>query len=665
MKAKIAKIILWPKKAGKKPRAISFQMSGVEVITGKSQTGKSALIPIVDYCLGSDRCAIPVGEIRNTVAWFGVLIRFPKHEMLVARRNPELQLETSEMYLEEAKTVKIPDTLHEMRNANTEAVVARLNQICELPSLSMTGMEDAGFGGRPSFRDTAAFQFQPQHIVANPYTLFFKADTFKHQEKLKYIFPFVLGAEDNSTLEMRREVNLKEFELKQKRDELAEINLRSATWREDFRSFYLRARELGLLANAPDPLDEWKVEKFVGYLSPVPEFLNKNPFPQVEKGASKRITIEIARIVTAEQSIARDIEDRKRKLSRIEKLRNSADGYSQALTVQRERLDPLEWFSKKINKNHSCPICGSDTDSGIKEIKRMELLAKNVVKGIGTIDSVAHVLDKEVATLTKELQILEDNLDTNRQLLSELETKSQELRTKRQTLQEIYGFGGMLKQELSKFTSTDRGQKLSKQISNLEIQVKDLKKKLDQSAIQRRIEIASKKISESIKHYAEILGIENWERAVRIDIKNLTLTVEGPEKRQDFLWEIGSAANWMGYHVAALLALHEYFLTVNHNVVPQFLFIDQPSQAFFPERWKAERVAKDKGMEEPDLDSDDIARVKKVFEALSEAVKRTKKGLQIVLIEHVGESVWKGVDEVHLIERWRGNQALIPTDWKL
>src|SRR6185312_3663022 len=164
MKAKIAKIILWPKKAGKKPRAISFQMSGVEVITGKSQTGKSALIPIVDYCLGSDRCAIPVGEIRNTVAWFGVLIRFPKHEMLVARRNPELQLETSEMYLEEAKTVKIPDTLHEMRNANTEAVVARLNQICELPSLSMTGMEDAGFGGRPSFRDTAAFQFQPQHI---------------------------------------------------------------------------------------------------------------------------------------------------------------------------------------------------------------------------------------------------------------------------------------------------------------------------------------------------------------------------------------------------------------------------------------------------------------------------------------------------------------------
>ena len=38
----------------------------------------------------------------------------------------------------------------------------------------------------------AAFNFQPQHIVANPYTLFFKADTTEHREKLRIIFPLAL-----------------------------------------------------------------------------------------------------------------------------------------------------------------------------------------------------------------------------------------------------------------------------------------------------------------------------------------------------------------------------------------------------------------------------------------------------------------------------------------
>jgi hypothetical protein len=92
----------------------------------------------------------------------------------------------------------------------------------------------------------------------------------------------------------------------------------------------------------------------------------------------------------------------------------------------------------------------------------------------------------------------------------------------------------------------------------------------------------------------------------------------------------------MGYHLATLLALHEHFRTVSHNPVPQFLFIDQPSQAFFPERWQSD-TQNENAAGEPEMDSDDIARVKKIFIALSEAVKRTRGGLQIVLIDHVSK----------------------------
>lgn len=50
----INSIILWPRNTEHSPRCLSFDSEAVNIITGASRTGKSALIPIIDYCLGSD-----------------------------------------------------------------------------------------------------------------------------------------------------------------------------------------------------------------------------------------------------------------------------------------------------------------------------------------------------------------------------------------------------------------------------------------------------------------------------------------------------------------------------------------------------------------------------------------------------------------------------------
>ena len=198
-------------------------------------------------------------------------------------------------------------------------------------------------------------------------------------------------------------------------------------------------------------------------------------------------------------------------------------------------------------------------------------------------------------------------------------------------------------------------------IAKLEARVSELKAQVDQAGIARRENEALDKISGAIRHYTEILGVENYELTTRIDPRNLTLVINSPAGRRDYLWEIGSGANYMGYHIATLLALHEHFLEMSDassTPVPQFLFIDQPSQAFFPERWSIDRSKR-----EPEMAQDDVVRVRRIFLALSEAVRRTKKRLQIILIDHVGESVWNGIPHIRLTERWRGGDALIPQDW--
>ena len=79
------------------------------VITGGSKTGKSAVIPIVDYCLGSDRCAVPVSTIRDSCSWFGVVVDTDEGQKLLARREPGEQQSTGDMLLLEARVVDVPE----------------------------------------------------------------------------------------------------------------------------------------------------------------------------------------------------------------------------------------------------------------------------------------------------------------------------------------------------------------------------------------------------------------------------------------------------------------------------------------------------------------------------------------------------------------------------
>lgn len=110
-------------------------MKGIEVVTGGSQRGKSALIPIIDYCLGSEHCRIPIGRIRDAVAWFGVELYFTgKYRLLLCRRNPEDQDSTDEMRIAEGKIIKV-DTLPTSTISRRE-VINLLNARAGLPDIS-------------------------------------------------------------------------------------------------------------------------------------------------------------------------------------------------------------------------------------------------------------------------------------------------------------------------------------------------------------------------------------------------------------------------------------------------------------------------------------------------------------------------------------------------
>ena len=72
MRFYIDKLLLWLKDGSL--RTLKFQNDKINVITGNSKTGKTAILEIIDYCLcGSNETVVISREhIGENVAWYGI-----------------------------------------------------------------------------------------------------------------------------------------------------------------------------------------------------------------------------------------------------------------------------------------------------------------------------------------------------------------------------------------------------------------------------------------------------------------------------------------------------------------------------------------------------------------------------------------------------------------
>ena len=84
MKSHIKAIVLFNKNGEK--RIVSLE-PGVNIITGESKTGKSALVEVIDYCLCSTRCTVPKGKITDFTHLYVMAMFIKDHTVVVARQS--------------------------------------------------------------------------------------------------------------------------------------------------------------------------------------------------------------------------------------------------------------------------------------------------------------------------------------------------------------------------------------------------------------------------------------------------------------------------------------------------------------------------------------------------------------------------------------------------
>lgn len=656
MKFQIRSIILWPRNLSFGPRTLSFNSGVVNVITGTSRTGKSAIIPIIDYCLGSEKCTIPVNTIRDACSWFGLLVDTETGQKLFARREPGTQKSTSDMFMMEGVNIEIPQTIT-AKNTTTDSVKHLLDDLAGLTKLDFDVAEiGISSQSRPSFRDMGAFNFQPQNIVANPNVLFYKADTYEHREKLRNIFPYILGAITPSLLAKQHELSKLKRELRRKQSELQNIKHTSERWIADIKVRIAEATEYGLTVKTTST--DIAVSELIEVLREIVE--SHEWETNVTATTVSDAISELMNLNQEERSISMEISALRQRLSEMNSLRETVGEYGAALEVQRERLKVSQWMGKLQTEDSDCPLCGEHMGKATANLQKLVNALDEIESASGDFNTIPAAFDREQEHVREDLRQTCEKLQGIRTRIKELEKTSEDVKKRRYDTLSVSRFIGNVEQALQTYESLGSDKDLANEVVELLERVNVLEKSIAEAGGRDRIRRALSAVNLNAGKLLPNLDCENPELPLSLMIDDLTIAVQNAN-REDYLWEIGSGSNWLAYHIAVLLGLHQYFQTLSHSPVPNFIVLDQPSQVYFPKRLAGGSESHEDA--DPTWKDEDAAAVRKAFEVFSKVVNAAAKGLQIIVLDHAPESIWGGISSVGLVEEWRGENKLVPQTW--
>lgn len=647
MKFQIDKLILWPKNAKYNYKAIDFNINSVNVITGDSRTGKSAIIPIIDYCLASGECYIPTQTIRNACSWFGIVVNLENSKVLLARREPGIQKSTSDMMFVQGEEIDIPEVPE--KNANCQVVKQFLD---EYARLSFLDTDESYYGSRPAFRDLMSFCFQPQNVVANANILFYKTDKTDHRNKLINIFPYVLGAitpkvlsARQELLEMQRKLNRKERDY----EKLCELTVR---WENEINAWISVAIELGLLN---EDVGNMSFDSKLVYLQ---NLTKANTEEKILKGDNIiKNSHELVSLKEKENELALKLTKYKNRYVEMSRLMNSVSEYREALSIQVERLGITEWLNEKAQKEHICPVCQQKCSDDTQRNIYLHRLEENINKR-KKVEEVPAAFEREYEMVQDKIQKLTDELVSIQKRIRIEENKIKQSNENnvnnpnRYTLDGISRFLGKIEYASDTIASLEEDGELMAEIESLRLRIAELKKIADESVIKRKIENAITKISVKQMKLLKLMDAERPDDPFRLDYKNLTVEVDGEDGRKDYLWEIGSGSNWLAYHISTILGLQEFFATFQSSV-PNFVVFDQPSQVYFPHDSIGDKKIKD-------LDRN---AVRSIFITMAKSISNVHNNMQILVLEHADDSIYGDVQGVNEVCVWRNGEKLIPLEW--
>ncbi|NTU49975.1 MAG: DUF3732 domain-containing protein [Desulfobulbaceae bacterium] len=627
-------------------RTLSLKTGEVNVITGASKTGKSALIDIVDYCLGSSSCRVPDGVIRRTVSWFGLRLKIRDGQSFIARKCPSTSSNSSEeCYILTGADVDIPDFEKLIQNTNTAGIVsiasgwAGIVENIHIPPEGRTRTPLAA-----TIRHGLMLCFQPQDEIIRRAQLFHMSEDHWKAQALKDTLPYFMGAVEDDYV--RNQSNLRDLksQLRVVSKQISELIALRGEGFGKVNGLLAQARDAGL--NPPPAGDDW------GEIIEALREVSSRPITDIE--AEETGLQEYDFLSDEREKLLIEQRHVRSQIAAARSLESAESGFASEAREQESRLISIGIFNE--NNKHSCPFCSSVLmeDAGIPQPIDIRNSLDRISEQLERVSRNSPYVERAIAELNDRLREIQVCLGKNREEMQAIRQADERLRLLKDEETKKAHILGRISLYLESIPELPSTEYLQERQKRLTADIETLEALVSTEVIQNKLESILLLICREMTEWAQKLDLEHSDLPLMFNLKKLTIEAASPDGPIP-MERMGSGENWVGYHLIGHLAFHKWF-TQQNRPVPHFLFLDQPSQVYFPPE-----PAEDRAVE--DLSDDDRTELRRMFKMVFDAVQDVTPGFQVIITEHadINEDWYQKA----IRERWRGGLKLVPDEWPL
>jgi len=627
-------------------RDVKFTLGALNIVTGASKTGKSALLDIVDYCWGRTECTVAEGEIRKAVSWFAVLFDHGGEGVLIARKNPGPARTSSEEIYFVRGVEQLPET-HDafFKNITNDGLKAQLSAILGISENVHVPEERASrLPLEASSRHAILFSLQAQDEIANRRLLFHRQGEQFMPAAIRDVLPYFLGAVDeNHFLTLKRYQDAR-TRLRRLEREYAELEALAHDATNAARSLLNEARRTGLVPQnaAADDAETMRTLLMRATEPRVMAFADIDD-PEADLGA----------LEDQRRTLQSQLQDVREEIADIERLNKETGAFEGEAREQQARLASVGLIDGDDNdRNEICPLCESHLAVPMPTVTQIKASLADIQLQLHSVRRDAPRLQERLSSLEAERAKLSDQLRNVQREIARRIQDNERLRIQQNQFAEQARVAGRIAYYLENTQAAAQDSDHSRRIAALKAEIEQLETVLDDDAAEERVTAALSRIGRDLTKYAVQLGLEHGDNPLRLDRRRLTVvadTDDGPLS----LAQMGSAENHVGYHVTAHLSLHKLFRS-RRRPVPSFLMLDQPSQAHYPPEH-------DNAGSIDDLADEDQAAVHRLFALLRDYTQTLSPSMQVIVMDHV--QLLDDWFSKAISERWRDGITLVPPSW--
>lgn len=619
----IKKIKLWFK-THSQSKEYTFEKNKVNVVTGDSSTGKSSILRVIDYCLMARESSIVEDVINENVAWYGLCFHLNGKDYVVARKAPNNGRINSDIYWAENTDDMLGDTYPKPSQDKTRAdLQAFISKEMHVPEVTL---EEGRDKMQPTFREMMMLNYLTEDIIATSGTYF---DTQLNTDVR--LEPFVLkllriglGADEQKEQDLQTKIAALDKEIKGEEGNKTKDKKNKEQYENQLKEIRTKAKDIGLIDN--------------------------------DNISQKELMMLLKMKIEEFDKMKRSY----RKLSELAKLQSKRNEIREVLVeyrnLRREYKKALE-YSKKLESS----------------LRPMEYLAQNLNTSL---------LGKEAMTLYKSLedayrqaksnyldnQQLPINFEETYEMLKKEEKEISVQIEERNKIARMFFDPNLLMKYVTLGEQVKKlNQKPEKYIGDVELnkkrdELEALKKEYEQVRFEN--DEKNKKYLEDVQsYYEQQTGMSASYRGCEVKFNNEWRRLELYKNGEYFpIKNVGSKSNYMFMHLCFYLGLHQYLSSQINSIVPNFLFIDQPSIPYYGNN--RSHIQQTDG----DLKihvKDDESKLKEAFRLINSFMRQNvnqESGFQIILIEHADPEYWEDLEnfETRYVFTVKADYGLIP-----